>query len=230
MNKNARKTLGALTLAGAMSLGAFALLKTSVVSTNTNKIAVTSTNEPTKPGGGEDNNSGATIGLLYEDAGEGLGNAINKANAIPETEAIAKSKTPYTFRVSNTGTMAQVVRLDMPNVDKVDAQKGQLPLDKINILITSDKDAQIYKGTLQEITTAQKGVGDCFKMAGKESKTFKLFAWIDESATATDLFGADGSDAKSVSFKMGAKGLQYDGIFTSADDSNLNAKFEANIK
>lgn len=234
MNKNARKTLGALALTGAVSLGAFALLHTSVISGNSNKIAVTSTNEGNKPdaGDGDHNDSGARIGLLYEDSGAGLGNAINKTNALPETEAMAKAGTPYTFRITNTGTLKQVVRLNMAEKSKVDMDKGELPLDKVRVDIETKEGVEVFKGTLQDIVTAQNGVGKCFTMEGTTSKDFKLYAWIDESATETDLFGSDGTDAKSVQFKMGANGMQFDGVFTSSDEADadtLTQKFTENL-
>lgn len=221
MNKNIpvkiKKIMGVVLLSGVMAFGAFSFLKTSVISTNSNIISAT----------GEDGEIGNN--LLLEIGSEQ--NMLKKYDALPQTKAEAIKETPYTFTISNTGTTKQVIRLNMEDIqastDGNLSSTTELPKDKINVRIETSGGTEVFEGKLNEIEASSSGFGKCSileKESGSES--FKLYAWIDENVTNEELFGAGNDEKKSIEFKVGAMGVQYDGLFTSADESNLETKFE----
>lgn len=234
MNKNipkrVKKMAGAILLSGIMAFGAFSFLKTSVISTNKNIISAT--------------DEEGTIGNALKMEIGSEQNMLTKHNALPQTKEEAIKETPYTFTITNTGSMKQVSRLTMSDIQNAEITSSELPKDKINVFIQNGSGETVYEGTLAEIETSKdKGFGECFVLAGTPvaaasevdelkltdggtSMDFKVFAWIDENVTNEELWGAEGTETKSIEFKLGALGVQYDGLFTADDESNLETKFE----
>lgn len=230
MPKNVRKTVGIMMLTGVMALGAFSLLRTGVVMQQSNIIATTDTD------GNGDNTDGARIGLKLENEA----NPIKKYEAIPELETEALKGKPYSFTLTRTGTLDQVVRLNLTQKSKANITESALDESKIHILVNkvetigpdgmpTGSSEEIFKGTLNQITTGDAGFGKCLKLVNNNPNNFAVYAWIDEGATVEDLFGAAGTDKKSIEFKMAAKGIQYDGVFTADDEDTLKTTFEANV-
>lgn len=209
---NMRKTLGVMLLSSVVAMGAFSLLRTSVTSTNSNIISA----------GGND---GTVQQLLVEMQNEL--NMLQKWNALPETLDQAKAKdTPYTFKLANTGTMKQVVRLTMNDVKAptTDSITNELDHSKVKIYVTDGQDNKIFDGTLAEAEAGgANGFGGCFIVDKENAKDdYKLYAYIDDKSTNEDIFGSGGDESKGLEFKIGAIALQYDGVFT-ADGSDMNA-------
>lgn len=219
MPKNVRKTVGVMLLTGVMALGAFSLLRTGVTFKESQTITTTANN-----GQGGDNEDGTVdpgskIGLKVKDEL----NPINDTDALPIGRDEALAKTPYTFTLENTGTEKQVVRLNLES--EVDGIDGGLQPDKINVVIkdASNSDKVIFNKTLKDLNdTIAKGSGDVFIMDGAATRNFKVYAWVDESVTENELFGADGTKVGSISFKFGAKGVQHRNVFDGLDNETAN--------
>lgn len=220
MPKNVRKTAGIMMLTGVMAIGAFSLLRTGVTFQETQTITTTANN------GQGGNNQGGTV-----DPGSKIGlavkneqNPINEQDALPiGREAALNNPTPYTFTLENTGTEKQVVRLNLESV--ANGIEGGLQPDKINVVIkdASNSDKVIFNKTLKDLNdTIAKGSGDVFIMDGAATRNFKVYAWVDESVTENELFGADGTKVGSISFKFGAKGVQHRNVFDGLDDETVN--------
>ena len=239
--KNVRKTAGVLMLTGVMAIGAFSLLKTGVLSTNVNKIATVAgttggggtggegqlpdggtDGETTKPETGTDK-----FGLkIYNDK-----TVINIPDALPMTKekALATEANKYTFTIKNKGTVEQVVRLSMAGITKDGGVAEELPADKINILVREKGGTVVTEEgtTLAKIRTAGKaGYGNCFKLASNAEKEFELFAWVDESASLDNLYGAEGTTSKQIKFQTGASAVQADIFTNTSEGSAMNTEFE----
>lgn len=226
MPKKVRKTLGVMTLTGAVALGAFSLLKTTQTAQNLNKISTTD-QDGNGDNSGQDNGQGAILGLSLENEQ----NALNKINTLPESETEA-AKNAYTFDIKSTGREKQVVRLNMSEIAKIDSMTGTEKFDTtlIKVKITGDN-GYTWNGTMKELEDAQagkNGFGPCFILNGKDAKeSFTLTAWVDESTTLEQLFGPDGTKKQSLQFKVGAKGVQHKGFFDGAENGqSLIDKFE----
>ena len=236
--KNVRKTVGVLMLTGVMALGAFSLLKTGVLSTNVNKIAtVAGTTEGGGTGGegelpdGGENGTGDETGTdkfglkIYEDT-----QVIDLADALPMTKdkALATEANKYTFKIKNKGSIEQVVRLSMAGITKDGGVAEELPADKINILVREKGGNVVTEDntTLASIREAGKaGYGNCFKLAGNTEKEFELFAWIDDTASLENLYGADGKTSKQIKFQTGASAVQADIFTNQVEGSAMNTEF-----
>lgn len=222
VKKNLKKTTAVCAMSSIMALGAFAFLKSNVVGTQSNVISAT--NEE----GNLDNKLAMT--LTEEE------NPIAKYNALPQTEAEALKETPYSFKITNTGTFKQMVRLTASEIKATTNAGTELPADKIHVVVKESKDgsgAEIYKGTISEMKTqttgTDKGFGKCIEFAPNAAKEFAVYAWVDENATAEDLYGA-GTEKKSIEFKMGGLGIQKDGMFSTDDlstEQKTSERFEA---
>lgn len=221
VSKKTKRAVGVTVLSGVVTITAYALLKTTATATDTNIITTTTQN------GDLDNSQGGLFGLAIRNEK----NKIENFEAVPMLKTEALKLEPYTFDVVNLGKAKQVVRLNMPTVGVVsngalNTSTTELPPNLVNVKITSDNGYE-YEGKLSDIkTAAANGIGDCFILDAKgsstEKKSFKVWAWIDENATAEDLFGSDAGNADkangtkklSIEFKMHATGIQYEGVFT----------------
>lgn len=235
MPKNVRKTVGIMLLTGVMALGAFSLLRTGVTFKDSNIIATTDTSgngDNTGQGTGE----GAKIGLKLENEA----NWIKVYDAIPQLETEALKGKPYSFTLTRTGTLDQVVRLNLASKAKAEITASTLDEDKVHILVQkvdgiggdgmpTGTRTEIFNGTLDQITAGDAGFGECLKLTDNNPNNFAVYAWIDEGTTMEDLFGTDGTDKKSIEFKFGAKGIQYDGVFAADDAATLKTTYEANV-
>lgn len=239
--KNVRKTAGVLMLTGVMAIGAFSLLKTGVLSTHSNEIATVAGTtegggtggEGVLPDGGEDNKPGDNTGTnkfglkIHNDA-----TVINLSDALPMTKekALDSEANKHTFTITNTGSVEQVVRLSMGGIVKGTAGAGQLPADKINIVVREV--GQVKEITAENTTLATikeagvKGYGECFKLAGKGTKQFELFAWVDDKASMEDLYGTAGTESRSIKFNTGASAVQADIFTNTSEGSAMNTEFE----
>ena len=235
--KNVRKTAGVLMLTGVMAIGAFSLLKTGVLSTNVNKIAtVAGTTEGGGTGGeGELPDGGEGEGTTKPESGgskfglviEGDATVINIEDALPQTQEAALKGTSYKFTLRNKGTVNQVVRLSMAGINKEVSSDQKLPPEKVNVLVrdAGSKEVVAEKISLADITASStKGFGKPFKLDAAQTKNLELFAWVDESASLTDLYGPDGKQNRSIHFKAGGTGIQAD-VFTNLE-GDLTAQFE----
>lgn len=238
MPKNVRKTAGVLMLTGVMAIGAFSLLKTGVLSTHVNKIATTANaggEEGGDGGGGQLPDGGEGEGTTKPESGgskfglviEGDATVINIEDALPQTQEAALKGTSYKFTLRNKGTVNQVVRLSMAGINKEVSSDQKLPPEKVNVLVrdAGSKEVVAEKISLADITASgTKGFGKPFKLDAAQTKNLELFAWVDESASLTDLYGPDGKQNRSIHFKAGGTGIQAD-VFTNLE-GDLTAQFE----
>lgn len=204
-----RKTVGVMILSLTLGLGAFSLLKTSITSQASNVIAT-----------GTQDGQVNKLELVFEkDA-----TALEKYDAVPESEAVAKNGKFYQFDLKNNGTVKQVARLKMKQ-NAVESKLGDLKPEKVNLLITDEAGTkEIFKGTMkQAIDAGSKGFGKCFVFdkGDNTARTFKLYAYIDENATNEDLYG-DGSKSLALNFTLEADGIQHEGLFTVNDETDGN--------
>lgn len=143
-----RKTVGVMILSLTLGLGAFSLLKTSVTSNQSNIIAT-----------GLQDGQANSIKVIF--ANDDTNKGLEKYNALPEPEAVAKNGEKYTFELQNDGSVKQVVRLKMKENANVNNEE-KLDTSKVHILITDEAGTnEIFRGTMKEaIDGADKGFGN----------------------------------------------------------------------
>lgn len=121
-----------------------------------------------------------TLEISYEDTDAGMGNIINLNGAYPESDEEGRKTNPYTFTITNVGSLTAKYKIKILDDEEMIAEDGcvdnLLPKDKIKYSLNGgtpqllseieSTDYNIYEGLL--------GVGI--------SKNYSIRIWIDESA------------------------------------------------
>lgn len=204
MKKNKMKKLAPLALVGLLTIGASAWLTTSDLADKTQSITA------------------GTFSIEIQNEA----NAILNEQAIPVTDEVGKATTPYEFTVTNTGSIKQAIRLAL------NSDSGDLASNLVNVYITDANGAKVYEGTLEEMESADKGVGTVAVLAASESASYKVYAWIDDAAVNADLYGDAGDVVNAKEFKLEVLGIQADGgvdadSTIAAKDAYTESEFEA---
>lgn len=118
-------------------------------------------------------------------------------SAMPMTKEYAlKTIAPYTFTVKNTGEVDLDVKICIHIASKT------LPIDnsKINILVENSNGELLHEDTLNNFT--EKSLKNSFSLDINEEKSFKLLAWVDGSASNSDV------DSGEIDFRINVVGNQ----------------------
>lgn len=124
-----------------------------------------------------------TVGTLkidFDQSSDDMGNIINLNGAYPTSDENGQETSPYSFKITNTGTLAAYYKakivddIDMINEDG--CQDNLLPKDKIKVSINN--------GTpfLLSSMEANSYIVNDGTLDASASKTFEIRIWIDESA------------------------------------------------
>lgn len=101
--------------------------------------------------------------------------------AIPQTNEIAlKSVKPHTFTVKNSGNVDLNTKICLHIAKKT----MPIPENKINVRLEDKNGKLIIQDTLNKFTEEER---NAFVLKVGESRDYKLFAWVDESATNEDV-------------------------------------------
>lgn len=121
-----------------------------------------------------------SLQINFTDIDEGLGNVINLNGAYPESDEVGQQSTPYTFKISNTGSITASYNIKLEDdTDMITADScstNQLDKTKIKYSINGETPNILS-------TTADSGyIIISGSLASGETKTYSLRVWIDESA------------------------------------------------
>lgn len=124
-----------------------------------------------------------TVGTLkidFADTDTGMGNIINLNGAYPESDADGQAESPYTFKITNSGTLnAKYVIKILDDTDMISSDNCQDNLlDKSKIRVSVNGDTPI---TLSD-TEANGYIINNGTIATSDSKTFKIRIWISDTA------------------------------------------------
>lgn len=166
---------------------------------NTTDEDINGDNSGSSSGGGSGGGSGSTQSakLDFFDESDNL-----DLKAYPMSKEYAlQTITPYKFSVKNTGDVDLEMDLGIRVIEK------SLPIskEKINLYIEDSKGNPLYDGNFKNVEDNSNSIDMNIKVLKEGSSSFKLWAWIDESANNSDI-----EDGK-FEFRMRATGVQVIG-------------------
>ena len=113
--------------------------------------------------------------------------SINLQNAVPlSDDAALSSLTPYTFTLSNTCSLASKYTVIMS------IKTGSIPTNRLKLSV--NKQTPVLLSTLTPYTSVPSGYASSFVimtnvMQIKQSKTFKIYLWLDEITQYSEVTG-----------------------------------------
>ncbi|MEG1351122.1 MAG: hypothetical protein RSC85_01410, partial [Bacilli bacterium] len=121
-----------------------------------------------------------TLQLQFNDTEAGLGNIISLNNALPVSDTVGKSTTPYTFKITNTGTLSVDYTVKILNdqgiIDIDGCSNNLLPLT--NLKYSIDDEGPVILSTRESSGYLVK----TGTLAANAVKTHTLRLWIDDAS------------------------------------------------
>ncbi len=120
-----------------------------------------------------------TLQIAYDDTSSGLGNIIRLNGAFPESDVAGQEREPYRFKITNTGSLNaeyKVKILDDLSMIEEDGCQNKL-LDRSVLKYSIDGGEPVLLSTIQDEYIAVNG-----NLSARESITYEIRMWIDESA------------------------------------------------
>lgn len=112
---------------------------------------------------------------------DGENNAIDINPIIPISDTIGTELTPYTFNISNSGTLPAAYTIYIDNDETIEGSRIDESLIKYEIKKNSEE------RLIKNFTSSRKIIENV-EIAPDETDSYELKLWIDESAT-TDING-----------------------------------------
>ncbi len=152
-----------------------------------------------------------TLALEFQDTEDGLGNIISLNGEYPISDGEGADKTPYTFKIKNTGTVNATYNIRIvDDNDMIDADECRDKLmDKSVIRYSIDDGEAMW---LSDATDTVVKTGDILG-GGSETHTIKM--WISDQRADNDILGkhyhgkiiVDAQQNESAEAAAGAKSL-----------------------
>ena len=121
-----------------------------------------------------------TLEIAYDDTSTGLGNIINLNGAYPVADVTGLTQTPYTFQITNTGSLENVYQisiLDDINMITADGCSSNL-LNKANIKVSIDGETPVLLSSLAPSYVIKTST---LKAGMSRNHTVRL--WLDEGSS-----------------------------------------------
>ena len=122
-----------------------------------------------------------TLSLVLDDT---TGEGINISGAVPMLDEVGESQSPYTFTLTNNGTVESEYTIYLDDV-ALESNETRLPDSVIKYNLV--KDGSSSTALLSRIGSNPNRVLDSGVIGPEESHSYELRLWLDESMTNADM-------------------------------------------
>jgi hypothetical protein len=126
-----------------------------------------------------------TLNITYNDTDSGLGNIINLNGTYPKTDAEGLALTPYTFKITNTGSLKAKYTVSIVDDTDMIAEDGcsanQLDKNVIKYSVNSGTPALLSSVASNSYIVASGNIEPTYSI------TYNIRVWLSDTAVTADL-------------------------------------------